>query len=192
MENKPDFSADLSQALECLKKGGIILYPTDTIWGIGCDATNPEAVRKIYKLKNRADSKSMLVLVDNKESIRKLVGAIPEKAGNLLATAERPLTVIFENAGGVAPELLAEDKSLGIRITHEEFSNKLCHLLGRPLVSTSANISGEKAPSCFKEISEEIKSGVDYIVKYRQEDCSIKQPSSIIKITHTGDVIKIR
>lgn len=189
-ENPIDFSEDLKEALQCLKEGGIILYPTDTVWGIGCDARNSEAVKKIYDLKKRADSKSMLVLVNNEANLEKIVEEIPDVTWNLLEAAVNPLTLIYDNAKGVAPELIAEDGSLGIRITKERFSNELCKRLGAPIVSTSANISGEKSPSFFREISEEIKKGVDYVVKYRQDREESKSPSNIIKISK-GGVVKI-
>lgn len=189
-ENPIDFSEDLKEALQCLKEGGIILYPTDTVWGIGCDARNSEAVKKIYDLKKRADSKSMLVLVNNEVTLEKIVEEIPDVTWDLLEAAVNPLTLIYDNAKGVAPELIAEDGSLGIRITKEKFSNELCKRLGAPIVSTSANISGEKSPSFFREISEEIKKGVDYIVKYHQDDEESKSPSNIIKISK-GGVVKI-
>lgn len=188
----PDISCDLAEALECLKKGGIILYPTDTIWGIGCDARNSEAVKRIYALKKRADSKSMLVLVNNEAALEKITDDIPEVAWELLDATETPLTVIYDSAHGVAPELLADDGSLGIRITRERFSQELSRRLGAPLVSTSANISGEKSPMCFAEISEDIKRGVDYIVKYRRDDCASHSPSHIIKLGKGGEVKIIR
>lgn len=181
---------DLNEALECLRKGGIILYPTDTIWGIGCDARNSDAVKRIYKLKKREDSKSMLVLTNNEAGLEKITEEIPDITWELLNAVDNPLTIIYDNAHGVAPELIAEDGSLGIRITKERFSNELCKRLRGPLVSTSANISGEKSPSSFKEITEEIKNGVDYIVKFRQEESANKQPSNIIKLGK-GGVIKI-
>lgn len=187
---KVDFSNDIKSAVDCLKKGGIILYPTDTIWGIGCDATNSDAVKRIYELKKRADSKSMLVLVNNESSLERIVEEIPDVAWELLEAAVNPLTIIYDNAHDVAPELLAEDGSLGIRITHESFSNELCKRLGKPLVSTSANISGEKAPTNFRDISEEIKNAVDYIVNYRQTDSEEKSASNIIKLSK-GGIFKI-
>lgn len=189
-EDISEFTEDLREAVDCLKKGGVILYPTDTIWGIGCDARNSEAVKRIFSLKKRADSKSMLVLVNNEASLERIVDDIPDVNWELLEAAVDPLTVIYDNAHGVAPELLAEDGSLGIRITKEKFSNELCRRLGAPLVSTSANISGLPAPSSFKEISEDVKKGVDYIVKYRQQDTSKKTASNIIKLGKTG-LIKI-
>ena len=174
---------DLQEALRVLKQGGIILYPTDTVWGIGCDATNAEAVRRIFRLKQRADSKAMLMLTDSEEKLSRYVD-VPEAAESLLeATSEgKPMTIIYPNACGVAQELIAEDGSIGIRITREAFSNALCHGLGKPLVSTSANISGEPAAPTFGQISHAITDGVDYVCRYRRNDNTAKQPSSIVKV----------
>lgn len=190
-ENK-DFNNDLREALECLRKGGVILYPTDTIWGIGCDARNTEAVKRIYELKKRADSKSMLVLVNNEAALERITDDVPDVAWELLEAAINPMTVIFDGAKNVSPELIADDGSLGIRITKERFSNELCRRLGAPVVSTSANISGEKAPASYSEISDDIKQGVDYIVNYRQDDKSPQTPSNIIKLGKEGTVKIIR
>ncbi|MCH5227604.1 MAG: threonylcarbamoyl-AMP synthase [Muribaculaceae bacterium] len=190
--NPADISTDIKEALECLEKGGIILYPTDTIWGIGCDARNSKAVERIYKLKQRADNKSMLVLVNNERALENIVPEIPDIAWQLLEAAVNPLTVIYDNAVGVAKELLGEDGSLGIRITHERFSNELCKRLRAPLVSTSANISGCPSPASFKEIAPEILNGVDYVVKFGQNDVSQKKPSNIIKLGAGGQIKIIR
>lgn len=186
----PDFSNDLKEAVDCLKKGGLILYPTDTVWGIGCDATNSEAVKKIYALKRRADNKSMLVLVHNEAALERVVPDIPDVAWELLEAADEPLTIVYDNATGVAPELISEDGSLGVRLTREKFSKELCRRLGRPLVSTSANISGEKSGALYREISEEIKKGVDYIANYHRDDETKNNPSHIIKLGR-GGLIKI-
>ena len=191
MGNKDlNFQEDLNNALDCLLKGGLILYPTDTIWGIGCDARNSNAVKRIYELKKRDDSKSMLVLTDSADSLKNLVEDVPPIAMTLIEFSENPLTIIYERAKNVADELLASDGSLGIRVTSESFTRELCKRLGGSLVSTSANVSGEKSPASFQEISEEIKQGVDYIVKYRQNDNAQQKPSSIIKIGKEG-VFKI-
>ena len=183
MEKGTFNSADLQAALTVLRRGGVILYPTDTIWGIGCDATKSEAVKRIFELKQRADSKAMLVLMDSSDNLAQYVD-VPEAAASLLeATTEgRPMTIIYPNACGVAPELIAEDGSIGIRITHEAFSNALCRQLGKPIVSTSANISGETSPANFAQISPAIIDGVDYVCRYRQSDNTPKQPSAIVKI----------
>ena len=170
--------------------GGLILYPTDTIWGIGCDATNEEAVRKVYALKRRSDHKAMLLLMDSSAKLNYYVQEVPDVAWDLIELADSPLTVIYSGARNVAPNLLAEDGSVGIRITQEEFSHKLRERFRKPLVSTSANVSGAPSPANFSEISDTIKSGVDYIVRYRQEDLSKAAPSHIIKLG-AGGLVKI-
>lgn len=175
-----------------MKSGGIILYPTDTVWGIGCDATNPEAVAKIFKLKQRADAKSMLVLVDSIPALERIIPEIPDVAYDLIELSVRPMTIIYDNATGVAPALIAEDGSLGVRITRENFSRDLCKALRRPIVSTSANISGEPTPAIFAAISPEIIDGVDYVVGYRQQDNSKTVPSQILKLGKGGEVKIIR
>ena len=177
---------DLKKACDVLRKGGLILYPTDTIWGIGCDATNEEAVQRVYTLKQRADNKAMLLLLGNEARLESYVQEVPEIAWSLIEVADRPLTLIYPGARNLAPNLIAEDGSVGIRITREEFSRRLCEQFRRPVVSTSANISGQPAPHTFQEIAEEIKQGVDYIVQYRQDDLSAAQPSSIIKLGAGG------
>ena len=180
------FEQDIKNALDTLRKGGIILYPTDTIWGIGCDATNAEAVKRIYNLKRREESKSMLALVDSEAALERTVDDVPEVAWELMEAAVRPLTIIYDHPHGVAENLLADDGSLGIRITKERFSNELCRRLRRPLVSTSANISGEKAPASFREIKQEILDGVDYVVSYGQDDDMAAAASNIIKLSDGG------
>lgn len=192
MENRYE-SSDLQEALRVLRRGGIVLYPTDTIWGIGCDATNEEAVSKVFALKQRADSKSMLVLVDSVARLERYVD-IPESAEQLLAVAEdsKPMTIIYPHAQGVAQELIAPDGSLGVRITREAFSKALCAGLGKPIVSTSANISGEPTAKTFAQISKAILNGVDYICHYRRNDNTPKQPSAIIKINTDNTFIIIR
>lgn len=187
-----NFRKDLENAASCLHAGGLILYPTDTIWGIGCDATNSDAVKRIYKLKQRDDSKSMLVLVNDEEALKNLVKEIPGEAKRLINESLSPLTVIYDNPEGVSQELVADDGSLGIRITKEKFSNELCKNFGKPIVSTSANISGEVSPSNFIHISQYIKDGVDYIVEYGRNDQTVKSPSSIIKVTKEGGIKVIR
>lgn len=183
---------DLQQALETLRQGGIILYPTDTVWGIGCDASNEEAVRKIFRLKQREDSKSMLCLLDAPGKLQGYVEEVPEMAWDLIELTTKPLTIIYPGAKNVAPSLVAEDGSLGIRITGEKFTQALCVGLHGPLVSTSANISGQPAAKHFGEISEEIVKGVDYVVRYRQNDRSEAQPSSIIKLGLHNEIKVIR
>ncbi|HDR50345.1 MAG TPA: threonylcarbamoyl-AMP synthase [Mariniphaga anaerophila] len=183
---------DIKKAVEVLKSGGVILYPTDTIWGIGCDATNPEAVARIYQIKQREDSKSMLVLMENPALLERYVNDVPEIAWDLVEISTTPLTVIYPGAKNLAYNLIAEDGSIGIRFTKEEFTQKLLQRFRRPIVSTSANLSGQKSPAFFDEISEEIKSQVDYIVEYRQNDVTPAQPSSIIKLWPGGRIDIIR
>lgn len=173
-----------------MREGGVILYPTDTIWGIGCDATNEDAVRRVYEIKQRQDSKAMLVLVDSSVKVDFYVRDVPEVAWDLIDLADKPLTIIYSGARNLAANLLAEDGSVGIRVTNEDFSKRLCQQFRKAIVSTSANISGQPSPKNFSEISEEIKSAVDYIVGYRQEEMSNPKPSSIIKLDK-GGVIKI-
>ena len=183
---------DLKNALDVLKRGGVILYPTDTIWGLGCDATNEAAVQRIYSIKQREDSKSMLVLMENPALLERYVNEVPDIAWDLIEVASTPLTVIYPNAKNLAKNLLAEDGSIGIRFTREEFSAELLRRFRRPLVSTSANISGQPFPATFYDISEEIKKSVDYIVRFRQEETTPAQPSSIIKLGAGGQIEIIR
>ncbi len=183
---------DIKKAVDVLRKGGIILYPTDTIWGIGCDATNEEAVRRIFELKKRADSKSMIVLVDNEAALERIVEDVPEVAWQLIEVAVDPLTIVFDKGKGLAPSLLAGDGSIGVRITHEKFSRELCRRLRRPIVSTSANISGQTAPAVFSEISDEILNGVDYVAESRRDEEGEAKPSGIIKVSDGGLIKVIR
>ena len=187
-----DFKDDIINCVEVLKKGGIILYPTDTIWGIGCDATNPIAVEKIYKIKKRTDSKSMLVLLENENFLTGYIDEIPNVAWDLIEVSDKPLTIIYPGAKNLAKNLIAFDGSVGIRISHEEFSSELVKRHRKPIVSTSANISGEKSPGIFNEISSEITEAVDYVVKYRQDDYSKSLASEIIKIGIGGEIEILR
>lgn len=190
--DQEDFKADLQEALATLRKGGVILYPTDTIWGIGADATNPEAVARIYALKRRADSKSMLALVDSADSLYRWLENVPETALQLIDVAVDPLTIIYDSPRGIAPNMLAPDGSLGIRITSERFSRELCRRLGRPLVSTSANISGHPSAPFFGMIEPDILEGVDYVARYRRDDTTPHRPSGIIKVTDRETLTIIR
>lgn len=177
---------DLKNACDVMRKGGIILYPTDTVWGIGCDATNPSAVAKVYKLKQRCDSKALIVLLGDENQLHRYVDNIPDIAYELIEASIKPLTIVFEQGRNLCKELCAEDGSIGIRITRERFSQQLCKSFQRPIVSTSANISGTPTPLTFKEINDEIKKGVDYIVKQRQAENAYNQPSSVIKLNNDG------
>lgn len=181
---------EIKKACQVMREGGVILYPTDTIWGIGCDATNEEAVRRVYEIKRRTDSKAMLVLVDSAVKVDFYVQDVPEVAWDLIELADKPLTIIYSGARNLAPNLLAEDGSVGIRVTGEEFSKRLCQQFRKAIVSTSANVSGQPSPQNFSEISDEIKAAVDYIVDYRREETAQARPSSIIKLDK-GGVIKI-
>ncbi|MDE6083116.1 MAG: threonylcarbamoyl-AMP synthase [Muribaculaceae bacterium] len=183
---------DLKAALKTLREGGLILYPTDTIWGIGCDATNEEAVKKIYALKNRPESKSMIVLVDTEASLERIVPDVPEMAWQLIDVAVNPLTIVYPEVKDVAPSLKASDGSLAIRITGERFSKELCRRFRKPIVSTSANISAKKAPAVFAEIEDDIKNGVDYVVGYRSDENKPASSSNIIKINsdHSFKIIR--
>lgn len=191
-ENGNTIQEDVREACTILRQGGIILYPTDTIWGIGCDATNEDAVRRVYELKQRTDHKAMLVLIDNPAKLNAYITEIPDIAWDLIDVADKPLTIIYSNAKNLAFNLLGEDGSVGIRITQERFSHKLCEQFRKPLVSTSANISGLPSPRSFNEIAEAVKNGVDYIVRYRQNDTIQCNPSGIIKIGEGGVVQVIR
>jgi L-threonylcarbamoyladenylate synthase len=186
------FNDDIVKAVEVLRSGGIILYPTDTIWGIGCDATNPAAVRRIYEIKQRVDAKSMLVLMENPNLLNSYISEVPEIAWDLIDVADNPLTIIYPGARNLAPNLLAADGSIGIRITTEPFTQQLIQRFRKPVVSTSANISGQKSPRNFNEINDEIKPMMDYIVEYRQDDLSKSNPSGIIKLGVSGQIEIIR
>jgi L-threonylcarbamoyladenylate synthase len=183
---------DIKKAVEVLRTGGLILYPTDTIWGLGCDATNEAAVQRIYDIKKRADSKSMLVLVDSPARLQAYVDEIPDIAWDLIDLTEKPLTIIYPQAKNLASNLIASDKTIGIRVTSEVFSQRLCESFRKPIVSTSANVSGEKSPTCFAEITDEIKSKVDFVVDFRQNENSNAKPSSIIKLGLGGLIEIIR
>ncbi len=183
---------EINKAIDVLKKGGVILYPTDTIWGIGCDATNPAAVEKIYKIKQRAESKAMLVLINDSSELDKYVETVPDIAYELIDVAVKPLTIIYDGAIGLASNLIASDGSIGIRVTKEEFSHQLCKRFRKPIVSTSANVSGKKSPATFREIDNAILESVDYVVNYRQnDDCALKS-SEIIKLSKSGTIKIIR
>lgn len=186
------FHDDIKQAIEVLRRGGVILYPTDTIWGIGCDATNAAAVKRVYEIKQREDSKSMLVLLENPSRIVGYIDEIPEVAWDLIEFSEKPTTIIYDKAKNLADNLVAADGSIGIRITREAFSSELLKRFRKPIVSTSANISGEPSPANFSEISEAIKKQVDYVVQYRQNEKGNPAPSSIIKLGVTGLIRIIR
>jgi L-threonylcarbamoyladenylate synthase len=182
---------DIQMALEALRKGGVILYPTDTIWGLGCDATNDDAVRKIFRIKQRNDEKSMIILLDHTDKLYEYA-EVPEIALNLLQVADKPLTIIYPGARHMSESLIAGDGSIGIRIVQDEFCIRLLRKFGRPIVSTSANISGEAYPTEFQKINNQIISSVDYVVKFKQNDHLQGKPSGIIKLGIHGEVKVIR
>jgi L-threonylcarbamoyladenylate synthase len=186
-----DINTEIQKAYEVIQNGGIILYPTDTVWGIGCDATNAEAVAKIYALKKREESKSMIVLMNGEKMMYNVFKDIPDVAWEIIDLSEKPTTLILDNPNNVAPNIIAEDKTLGIRIVKEPFCFKLMERMKKPLVSTSANISGMFAPKSFKEIDPEIIKGVDYVVNLHQ-DKVCKNPSTIIKLSLDNQVKIIR
>ena len=187
-----EYRDDIRQAVEVMNKGGIILYPTDTIWGIGCDATNPEAVKRVYDIKHRNDAKALITLIDSEAKLEAYVTNVPEVAWQLIEVAEKPLTIIYDGARNLAPNLLAEDGSAGIRITLEEFSKNLCMRMRRAIVSTSANISGEPSPKCFADISPDIINAVDYVCTSRRNEEKNPPASNIIKLGAGGEVKVIR
>ena len=193
MEQRYD-KHDFQQALKVLREGGVILYPTDTVWGIGCDAACAQAVARVYEIKKRVDSKAMLVLLDGAGKLQGYMQQVPETAWMLLEANEgqRPMTIIYPQAKNLAANLLAEDGSVGIRITSEPFTKALCEQLRRPIVSTSANFSGESAARYFSEIHPELLAAVDYVCQFRRNDTTIHQPSSIIKIDEKERITIIR
>ncbi len=183
---------EIKNSLEVLKRGGVILYPTDTVWGLGCDATNFDAVERIFKIKKRNDTKSMLVLLDDIKNLELYVNEIPSMAYQLIELTTTPLTIIYPEAVNLAQNLIAEDKTIGIRITTDNFCKTLISKFRKPIVSTSANISGEPTAANFKEISNEIKQAVDYIVNLRQNETTKAKPSSIIKLGINNEILIIR
>ena len=184
--------SEVIKAVEILSSGGVILYPTDTIWGLGCDPTNAEAVQRIYGIKQRSDSKNMLVLVSGWEMLSHYIESVPEKAFEIIDSATKPTTIIYPGARNLAPNLIAEDGSLGIRITTDPFCMKLLERFGRPIVSTSANISGAASPGVFKEISPSLIEQVDHVVQKRQNESKTGVSSRIFKLDKEGNIKLIR
>lgn len=180
----------LSKSVETLKKGGVILYPTDTVWGLGCDATNAEAAKRIKEIKKSDSNKPMLVLVDGTSMLEKYVNEVPEAAKMLMDVDPNPLTIVYDSAYGLPDEICAEDGSIGIRITNNEFCKKLCAALKRPIVSTSANISGTPTATELADISDDIRYNVDFIADYPERKSQSSVPSNVIKVSNSG-VIKI-
>ncbi len=178
---------EIKNALAVLQKGGTILYPTDTIWGVGCDACNKDAVKKLFKIKQRAEYKSMVILVSDDKMINRYVKEVPAIAWDLIEAAEEPLTLIYPEGRMLAENVMAADGSVGIRIVGDEFCKNLIHKFGKPIVSTSANISGERTPNSFDDIKSDIVNNVDYIVNLRQKEMTHSNPSTIIKIAMNGE-----
>lgn len=189
---KNEFGEDIKNALKVLRAGGVILYPTDTVWGLGCDATNADAVRKVYTIKKRSDAKSPIVLVNSAAMLTRYVDNPPEIALQMAEWSEKPLTVVYDKGRSLAEGVASSDGSIGVRVCSEPFCDALIDALRKPLISTSANISGEEAPAIFDEISEEIVSAVDYVCLYRQDDRSKASPSSVIKVSANGAVKILR
>lgn len=187
-----DYQEDLKKAVEVLQNGGLILYPTDTFWGIGCDATNAEAVRKVYELKKQEERNSMLMLVESDVRLNSYVEEVPEIAYDLIDLALKPLTIIYSGGKNLPENLLDEDRSIGIRVTKEAFSRALCQKFRKPVVFTPANVGGEASPNGFDDIDEAIIDGVDYVVEYRQDEVEKPVPSGIIKLGVDGQVQVIR
>lgn len=192
MEQHPNFDDDVQNSLLILQSGGLILYPTDTIWGIGCDATNPAAVQKVYALKQRAATKSLIVMMADQRDILKYTSQPDLRIFDFLGTVQKPTTVIYEGAIGLADNLVNEDGTIAIRLVDEPFCRTLIRRFRKPIVSTSANISDRPSPASFRDIDPQIKTGVDYVVKYRQEDTSPHQPSAILKWNRDGTITTIR
>lgn len=183
---------EINKAFEILKSGGVILYPTDTIWGLGCDATNAEAVEKLLKIKNRPAEKSLIILLDVDSKVQSYIADVPEIAYTLIEYAENPLTIIFPGAKNLAENVVNQDGSVGIRIVKHDFCTPLIQRFRKPIVSTSANISGSSSPVFFDDISPEIVDSVDYIVDFEQENRTLKKPSTIMKLAPGGQFEFIR
>lgn len=186
------FRDDIREAVRVMQSGGVILYPTDTIWGIGCDACNEDAVRRVFEIKRRAEAKSVISLVDSEVKVEFYVRSVPDVAWQLWECADEPLTLVLDGARNLASGVIASDGSVALRVTREAFSRQLCMRMKRAIVSTSANIAGEPAPRCFSEISPEILQAVDYVCLSRRDEAPRQAPSHIIKIGPSGEVKIIR
>lgn len=182
----PEMMADIDKAVEAMKKGGVILYPTDTVWGIGCDATDAEAIKRIYAIKRRDDHKALITLVSDLAMLERTVDSVPDVAYDLIEYSDRPVTVVYDRGVGVSHELMGDDGTLAVRLTSEPFSAQLCRRLGRPVVSTSANVSGEPTAATFAGISDKIKNAVDYVCLSRREENSTSKPSMVIRLSVDG------
>lgn len=189
---KPEYKEDIERSIEMLKKGGTILYPTDTIWGIGCDATNSKAVEKVYSIKQRTESKSLIVLVDTFEKIADYVEKVPDVAYDLFKNMDTPVTIIYSGARNLAPNVIAADGTIAIRVVNDEFCQQLIGRFGKPIVSSSANLSGDETPLFFNNISKEIIKAIDYIVTINHEKVTRTKPSTIIRLHGNGEFMVIR
>lgn len=186
------YDKDIRNAIEVMRRGGVILYPTDTVWGLGCDATRSDAVERIFAIKQRADSKALICLVDSANRLQRYVRNIPDVAWDIIELATKPVTVILDGAANLAPNVMAEDGSAAFRVTREEFSHELCYRFQKPVVSTSVNISGMPAAATFGDISEEMLGMVDYVCLSRRREKARRAPSSVIKLSLSGEVNIIR
>jgi len=184
--------SDIKSAVDVLRQGGVILYPTDTVWGLGCDATNADAVSRVFKIKQREESKALICLVDSETRLQRYVRDVPNVAWDIMELTTKPTTIILDNAVNLAPNLVAEDGSVAVRVTREPFSRQLCYRFQKPIVSTSANISGEKAAQNYRDIAPELLEAVDYVCLSRRNEHRPHTPSSIIKLTAKGEVSIIR
>lgn len=187
-----NFGDDIKNSIECLRKGGVILYPTDTIWGLGCDATDNAAVEKIFAIKSRNATKSLLILVDSESMLERYVREVPEIAWELIEVSDSPLTIIYPAGKNLADGVCSDDGSIGIRVCRDEFCNSMISSFRKPVVSTSANISGMPSPGNFLEIDEAVKNAADYVVKYRQDDKTKHPASPVIRLGPDGSIKIIR
>jgi L-threonylcarbamoyladenylate synthase len=192
MKENSQYEQELWRAVEILRSGGIILYPTDTIWGIGCDATNFKAVENVYKLKHRVESKSLIVLLDDETKLPEFVEKVPDISFDLINSLNKPTTIIYSHAKNLASNVIAADGSIAIRVTKDPFCRDLIKLFGKPIVSTSANISGDPSPVIYRDVPEDILNGVDYIVNFYHERMNSPKPSTIIRLFENGEFIIIR
>ncbi|HRH83402.1 MAG TPA: L-threonylcarbamoyladenylate synthase [Bacteroidia bacterium] len=190
--NSEIFSDDIKSCLETLRQGGLIVYPTDTIWGIGCDATNDAAVEKIFKLKNRSESKNLITLVSDEAMLNRCVQNVPAVAWDIIEYSEKPVTIIYEKISRISEKAIADDGTAAIRLVKDPFCKMLIHKFGKPIISTSANLSNMPSPAVFNDIEDSILTGVDYVVKFRQQETAKHTPSSIIRILNNGEVKVIR
>ena len=189
-EEKREILADVDRACKVMQEGGIVVYPTDTIWGIGCDATNADAVARVYEIKRRADHKALITLVPDAGWVERYVEEVPDVAWELLDVAVDPMTIVYDRGKNVATNLMGEDGSIGLRVTSEFYSRELCRRLRKPVVSSSANVSGDPSPMCFAEISKEILDAADYVGMYRRDDKGGIKASTVIRLG-AGGLIKI-